>query len=227
MHEVVVNSPRAVRSLAELTLEEITTATAAWAQRIHAHRGQARYVHVCINERREAGATLAHSHAQVFALGFVPDAVVRETERAEEHFRRTGRLLHEEVVRRELSEERRVIAVGDAAVLLAPFASPTPYRLAILPRTSEPQFELSRSRGSKLLHDALLGLRRVLEPDADHAPPINIWIRTATVGRDHTGWRIELAPRLGQPAGFELGTGAGINAVSPEHVAHELREALG
>ena len=32
----------------------------------------AAYVHLIVNERREAGASLPHTHAQLYALGFVP-----------------------------------------------------------------------------------------------------------------------------------------------------------
>ena len=51
-----------------------------WRERIRAHAGAA-YVHVLVNERREAGASLPHTHAQLYALDFVPAAVARERER--------------------------------------------------------------------------------------------------------------------------------------------------
>ena len=36
--------------------------------------------HLIVNERREAGASLPHTHAQLYALDFVPAAVARERE---------------------------------------------------------------------------------------------------------------------------------------------------
>lgn len=227
-HEVIVNSPRAVRSLAELTLDELASVTAAWAARIAAHRGHAACTHVCVNERREAGATLAHTHSQLFALPFVPAAVARERERAHA-FRdhNGGGCLLEEVVRELRRDGRRVVAEDESAVLFTPFASPTPYRMTIAPKTAEPDYDDSDDRGTQMLHAALRALQRVFTPDEEQAPPLNIWLRGAVRGAVGWSWRIEIAPRLGQPAGFELGTGTGLNAVAPEVAAARLRATLG
>ncbi|MBK5231068.1 MAG: galactose-1-phosphate uridylyltransferase, partial [Thermoleophilia bacterium] len=56
--------------------------------------------------------------------------------------------------------------------------------------------------------------------------PLNLWVRTAPPDAESFGWRIEIAPRLGQPTGMELGTGVYINVVPPETSAATLRQAL-
>jgi UDPglucose--hexose-1-phosphate uridylyltransferase len=228
MHEVIINSPRAVRSLAELDLEELDAASAGWAARIAAHAGSpAQYVHLCVNERIEAGATLPHTHAQLFALPFVPPPIARERERMRAYFEHTqGRNLLEDLLVEEVRGGQRLVAIDEHAALIAPFASPTPYRLAVIPRKPEARFEESPSRGSAMLHTALKALAGAIEFGDGAAPPLNIWIRTAPHGAQGYSWRMEIAPRLGQPAGFELGTGVGINAVAPEDAAEQLRGAL-
>ncbi|MBJ7331761.1 MAG: DUF4921 family protein [Solirubrobacteraceae bacterium] len=228
MHEVIVNSPRPVRSLAELDPEELDAATAAWAARISAHADSpAQYVHVCVNERIEAGATLPHTHAQLFALPFVPPPVARERERMRAYYEHTqGRTLLEDLLVEEVRGGQRLVAIDEHAALIAPFASPTPYRLTVIPRKPEPRYEESASRGTAMLHAALKALAGAIDFGEGAAPPLNIWIRTAPSGAQGYSWRIEIAPRLGQPAGFELGTGVGINAVAPEDAAEQLRGAL-
>ena len=79
-HEVVVNAPDPVTSLAELEPEQVETAMSVWRERMRAH-ADAAYVHVIVNEGKEAGASLPHTHAQLYALPFVPAAVARERER--------------------------------------------------------------------------------------------------------------------------------------------------
>jgi UDPglucose--hexose-1-phosphate uridylyltransferase len=229
MHEVIVNSPRAVRSLAELSIEELELATAGWANRIAAHDGsKAHYVHLCVNERIEAGATLPHTHAQLFALPFVPPPIARERERMRAYFEHTqGRTLLEDLLVEEIRGGQRLVAIDDSAALVAPFASPTPYRLMIIPRKPEPHFAQSTSRGTTMLHVALKALAGAIDFGEGAAPPLNIWIRTAPRDAQGYSWRMEIAPRIGQPAGFELGTGVGINAVAPEDAAEQLRGALG
>ncbi|MCW2991413.1 MAG: UDP-glucose--hexose-phosphateuridylyltransferase, partial [Solirubrobacterales bacterium] len=80
-HEVIVNAPDPVTSLADLEREQVVAAVAVWRERIRVHAARAAYVHLIVNERREAGASLPHTHAQVYALDFVPAAVARERER--------------------------------------------------------------------------------------------------------------------------------------------------
>ncbi|MFT4048585.1 MAG: hypothetical protein QM648_01965 [Solirubrobacterales bacterium] len=228
-HEVIVNHPGSVRSLAELSLEELDFASKGWAARIfeHAEADGIQYVHLCVNERAEAGATLPHTHAQLFALPFVPPPVARERERMRAYFEHTqGRNLLEDLLVEEVRGGERLIAIDETAALVAPFASPSPYRMAVIPRRPEPRFEESSGRGVVMLHTALALLRARFEPSRDYAPPLNIWIRTAPRGAEGYSWRIEIAPRLGQPAGFELGTGSGLNAVAPEQAAAEMREHL-
>ena len=93
----------------------------------------------------------------------------------------------------------------------------------IIPRKPESRFEESSSRGTAMLHTALKALAGAIDFGDGAAPPLNIWIRTAPRGAQGYSWRIEIAPRLGQPAGFELGTGVGINPVAPEDAAEQLR----
>ncbi len=133
-HEVIVNSPRPVMSLGELSAEEVATAVDMWRERMRAH-ADAAYVHLLVNERREAGASLPHTHAQLYALEFVPAAVARERERFGAYATRTmggnllGDLVQEEVRRRE-----RIVAIDKESVLMAAYAGRVPYQLLIAPR---------------------------------------------------------------------------------------------
>jgi UDPglucose--hexose-1-phosphate uridylyltransferase len=74
--EVVVHSPRHVRSFAELTDEELDAIAAAWQSRRESARFEGfAYVHALVNEGRDAGSSLPHSHSQLVWLREVPPAV--------------------------------------------------------------------------------------------------------------------------------------------------------
>jgi UDPglucose--hexose-1-phosphate uridylyltransferase len=73
--EVVVHSPRHVRTFAELTDAEVGAVAEAW----EARRGSSGYMHACINEGAAAGSSLPHSHSQLVWLREAPPEVVRET----------------------------------------------------------------------------------------------------------------------------------------------------
>jgi UDPglucose--hexose-1-phosphate uridylyltransferase len=220
-HEVIVNAPDAVTSIADLSGEQVQTAMDAWRARMREHDAAA-CVHVLVNEGRDGGASLPHTHAQLYALDFVPAAVARERERFGAYATRTmggnllGDLVQEEVRRRE-----RVVAVDDEAVLLAPYASRLPFQLMIAPRRPRARFEDDGPLGAGLVLDALTRLRRRLGA----TPPLNLWVRTAPRGADHFCWRIDILPRLTHLAGLELGTGVYLCVVAPEQAAAELRSA--
>ena len=50
---------------------------------------EAAYVHLIVNEGPDAGASLEHSHAQLYAMRFVPAEIARERERAAAYHQRT------------------------------------------------------------------------------------------------------------------------------------------
>lgn len=220
-HEVVINAPDPVVSLAELDVDQVRLAVDVWRERARVHAATSAYVHVLVNERREAGASLPHTHAQIYALDFVPASIARERERFGAHAVRTmgGNLLvdylQEEVRRRE-----RIVAIDDDAVCLAPYASRLPYQLMIVPRAPRKDFHGDGPTAAAMLHTALSKLQQRFGT----SPPLNLWIRTAPQGAEHFCWRIDVLPRLTHLAGLELGTGVHLNIVPPELAARELRD---
>ena len=219
-HEVVINSPEPVVSLSELEVDQVAAAAQVWRERMRAHP-EASYVHLIVNERHEAGASRPHTHAQLYALDFVPAAVARERERFGEYATRTmGGNLLADLVQEEVRRRERIIAIDDETVLMATYAGRVPYQLLIAPRTPRARFEDDGPTGAAMLHGALRRLARRL----GSSPPLNLWIRTAPRGAEHFSWRIDILPRLTHLAGLELGAGVNLNIVAPERAAAELRE---
>ena len=219
-HEVIVNTPRPVGSLAELAPEELETAMEAWRTRMRAHAGAA-CVHLIVNEGREAGASLPHSHAQLYALPFVPAALARERERFTAHGERThGRDLLEDLLQEEVRRGERTFALDREAVALCPFASRVPFQVQIVPRRPRARYEDDGPLASQLLLEVLGRLVGALGA----LPSFNLWVRTAPQGSSWFCWRIDLLPKLTHLAGLELGTGVHLNPMPPERAAEMLRE---
>jgi len=220
-HEVVVNAPDPVSSLAELPPGQVETAMSVWRERMRAH-ADAAYVHVIVNEGKEAGASLPHTHAQLYALPFVPAAVARERERFTAYSDRTqGRNLLEDLVQEEVRRRERIVAIDDEAVAIAPFAARVPFHLMLAPRRPAARFADDGPLGARLLHQVLNRLGAALGT----LPPLNMWVRTAPRDAAQFCWRIEIMPRLAQLAGLEIGTGVHLNVLTPEDAAKRLRDA--
>jgi UDPglucose--hexose-1-phosphate uridylyltransferase len=147
--EVVVHSPRHVRSLAELTETELDLVAEAWRRRRAAE--PAGYLQALVNEGRGAGASLAHSHSQLAWLPERPPAVTAERGLAE------GELVLER----------------DGLVAVCPRASRLPYEVQVAPKRAEREGLRSDLLAPALrLVAALVRRLRVLEG----ALPLNVWL---------------------------------------------------
>ena len=221
-HEVIVNAPEHLTAMAELSEKRFAGAVAVWRERMRVH-ADAPYIQLIVNEGSGAGASLEHTHAQLYALPFVPLAVARERERFGAYRERSGGggllsdVLVEEVRRRE-----RLVAIDDEAALICPWASRSPFELRVLPRREAASFAEDET-GATMIRTAL----RALSERFGRAPQLNLWVRTAPRGAEHFHWHVDIAPRLTVKAGFELATGVDINVYPPERAASDLREALG
>jgi UDPglucose--hexose-1-phosphate uridylyltransferase len=220
-HEVVINSPEPVVSLGQLSVEQVAGAVEVWRDRMRVHSDSA-CVHLIVNERMEAGASLPHTHAQLYALDFVPAAIARERERFGAYATRTmGGSLLADLVQAEVRQRQRIVAIDEQTVLMTPYASTVPFQLLIAPRTPRMRFEDDGPTGAAMLHNALGRLARRLGAN----PPVNLWVRTAPRGAEQFCWRIDILPRLTHLAGLELGAGVHLNMIAPERAAAELRDA--
>jgi len=208
-HEVVVSTPRHVRSFAELRDDEIAGVAAAWRERARVARDAGfPYVHALLNEGREAGASLPHSHTQLAWFEEAPPAVLAE--------RAGGECSVCRHLEAELGSGERLIVERDGLVLLAAYGGRLPYELLLAPRehVEATAFE------SELLAPALglvaEALRRLhaLEGPA----PVNAWLH------DDGHWHLEVLPRLTVFAGLELGAGVYVNSLPPEQAAAALRD---
>ena len=220
-HEVIVNSPEPVTSLRHLEASEVETAMEMWRRRMRVHSPSA-FVHVIVNEGRDAGASLPHTHAQLYALPFVPASVARERERFTAYSLRThGRNLLGDLIQEEVRLRERIVAIDDEAVAICPFASRVPFEVQIVPRTPRKGFEEDGALGARMVHDVIGRLERVLGA----VPALNLWVRSAPAGAEWFCWHIDLLPRLTKLAGLEMGTGLNLNIMPPERAAAELRDA--
>jgi len=142
--EVVVHSRRHVRSLAELEGDEPDLVAEAWRLRAAAHPG---YVHALVNEGREAGSSLPHSHSQLVWLPEPPPPRARPRLEA--------------------------FAAPDGLVAGCPWASRLPYETVIAPAEHDSAgFESELlARALRLLVDVVRRLHA-----AEGPVPLNAWL---------------------------------------------------
>jgi UDPglucose--hexose-1-phosphate uridylyltransferase len=190
--EVVIHGPGHVTSFAALADTTIDNVAEAWQRRAHDAGG------ICmplLNEGRDAGASLPHSHSQ---LAWLPGQAPAE---------------------RGLPDLFPVLA-RDGLVAGCPRVSRVPYEMVIAPAVPE-----RSGLRSDLLAPALrlLGelIRRLQRVEGRELVPLNAWLHDESInGNPH--WHLEVFPRLTRLASLELGAAVYIDAVPPEHAAREL-----
>jgi UDPglucose--hexose-1-phosphate uridylyltransferase len=167
-----------------------------------------------VNHLREAGASIAHPHAQVFALEVVPRAV-------EEALERTAAAGVDLVEVDRAANDLLVAQQGEVAVW-CPRASTSKYLLRVAHAAAGECFDLAPD---EVVGDVALALRdatrrlRALLGDA----PYNVVWHTAPRNRAPFHWYVEITPRISVVAGFEQATGVLVNTVPPEAAAVALR----
>lgn len=229
-HEVIIESPRHVASLSELTDVEAELVFLAYRDRIAALKatGQYRYVQIFKNVGPSAGASLEHVHSQLVALPGVPEVVAQELASCREYFAEHGRPLFGDLIDRELAAKERIVAQTGRFVAYCPFASRFPYEVCIAPLAAQASFEATQDGElgelSRLARDVIGRIERAGGKSAYncvlHTLPFD------TPPHDHYHWHIEIIPRLTKVAGFEWGTGCFINPLPPEAATAHLRATV-
>jgi UDPglucose--hexose-1-phosphate uridylyltransferase len=170
----------------------------AWIARIAS--GPPGYVHPLVNEGRQAGSSLPHSHSQLVWLPGQPPAVRAEQPGG------LGALF--------VAARKQNLVLAEAGGLVA-FCHPVgrlPYETMVMAIDSA-SFEEALPTALRLLRDVVARLRK-----AEGPVPWNAWL--------HHGaepWHIELVPRLSVVAGLELGAEVYVNSLPPEQAAAALR----
>ncbi|HPR10663.1 MAG TPA: DUF4931 domain-containing protein [Candidatus Saccharibacteria bacterium] len=225
--EVIIESPAHITNFSDHSVYTIKMLLDTYAHRSDAlkKRPHIRYVSVFKNNGPHAGATLQHSHSQVFGFPFVPEKVLTEVEALAHYKQKHGNCAICDVIRTELTDNVRVAYELDHAIALCPFASEYPYELLIIPKKHS-------SSLSKLHDDTKYDMATLLKMSIHMLDmqklDYNYYINDMHHAGTHT--YIRITPRIGAPkvfGGLEMATDITVNSVPPERAAKEYRQHVG
>jgi len=228
-HEVVIETPNHMETLATMPLKRLEDMFWAFRERILDLKRDRRFKYILVfkNHGEAAGASLEHPHSQLIALPILPKQVVEELDGAKRYFSNKERCIFCDIIRQELASKVRVAAENQDFVTLSPYAARFPFETWILPKNHQAAFENTPTGTfenlARILHEVLSKQVRVLDN-----PAYNLVLHSAPLQEntnDYYHWHLELIPKLTKTAGFEWGTGFYINPTAPEEAARFLREA--
>jgi UDPglucose--hexose-1-phosphate uridylyltransferase len=232
VHEVIIESPRHLRSTTELSVDALAEVFWIYRERLLALRNDERLVHPLIfkNVGSAAGASIEHLHSQLTALPIMPIETSLTLAGAEEFYRSHGQCVYCAILAEELAAGERLVARSAASgsacfAAFCPFASRSPFETWIVPLDHASHFETLTREGAVELARVMKNVLAKIETALDH-PAYNYIIHTGsfdTSSQDHYHWHIEIIPRVTKTAGFEWGTGFFINPIPPEEAATIMR----
>ena len=229
-HEVVIPCREHEANPAKLSPKQYADLLVAYRERIRAISDDNlwHYVQVFQNVGSEAGASLAHVHAQIISLPMVPDAIASEIAFAKAYHGEHAQCVYCELLEKERHDRIRLLKETEHFVALCPFAPRFSYEFWVVPKYHASHFEITGDAAlgelARLMLDLLAALDIVLAE-----PAYNAFLHTSPIRarpNAHYHWHWEVIPRTARAAGFEWGSGCFLNAVPPERAAYELRGAL-
>lgn len=191
----------------------------------HYHRDPTvEYAMAIYNHGEAAAASISHPHAQIFASSIVPNHILKEKHGSERYYEINGRCVYCEIIDHERQEKIRLLGENDDFTMFTFFAARFPFEIWILPKVH--QSTLEQINATQLINLAgLLGQALHLLDRTLSDPALNFFIHSLPMTSDNAAyyhWHLEIAPRVANYGGFEMGSGTIIDIVSPEKAAEFL-----
>jgi UDPglucose--hexose-1-phosphate uridylyltransferase len=214
--EVIVETPEHGKDLHEFSLDKIEKVLNTYRGRVEALSKLKKldYILIFKNNGSKAGASLAHSHSQVFATQILPPLLITELEAADRYKSEHGSCPYCDILKKE-SKSKRLVYQDDHIVVFTPYASEYHYELWFTTRRHLDNItDLSRAEIKSLayaLKKALIKLHLL-------GIPYNFFTQQV-VSNPNQHFYLKLQPRDSVWAGVEISSGLIINSVPPEEAA--------
>ncbi len=218
MHEVVIDTLDHEKRLSDFKPEELFDALILIKRRyaVLSQNHDIKSIQIFRNQGVNAGASLKHSHWQIIALPEIPARLMRTSENIEK--------LKNCPVCEEAAKKELLVNKNELFVSLAPFASRFCYEISVRPIKCMKGIQNLNDEYMLAFSDLLIDSAKRIEsilPKADinvliNNPPVNTGLKEQHLS-------VDIFPRLGRVAGFELLSSGFINHVLPENAAETLR----
>ncbi|HNZ25170.1 MAG TPA: galactose-1-phosphate uridylyltransferase [Polyangiaceae bacterium] len=225
-HEVIIETPHHDLGLALLEPDQMKAIIETYRDRYNACRQDPHIAHVVLfkNHGAAAGTSLVHPHAQIVGTPVVSYQVRDRIRTLEDHLALYGECVLCRMLAEEIDARSRLLHLSDSFVAFIPYAALSRYHIWIFPRRHIARFgDMTDDEVSDLADTLRTVLRQLHFGLGD--PAFNYLVRSAprSCAQEEFHWYISIVPRIGQAAGFELGSGIFVNTSYPEDSASYLR----
>lgn len=222
-HEVVVDTPAHEGKLHEFSAGHITKVLQVLQNRFHTFEQQEniRYIQVFKNSGPEAGASINHSHWQIVGIPVIPFTQECVFENSRQYYKTHQRCILCDMLQHEKEKKLRVIGENEGFLAFVPYAAKLSYEVYFVPKKHMTSFSALGPEDVKAFAEILKPVLKRTQ-DIMNGVSYNICFQDFKAKADsqpYYHWYVRVLPRIGNPAGFEYGTGSYINPVLPEKAA--------
>lgn len=233
-HEIVIESPKHITHLSQLSEEEIAKAIEVYRLRLTqlSKKELFRYALVFHNQG-DGPVTVEHTHSQIVSLPFIPKAVHEEIAGAKRYYEFKMRCIFCDMIEEEIETNERTVLENEDYLAFTPFASRFPFEVWVLPKIHNCDFigirEDTYFSLANMIKTTLSRIEKVLKN-----PPLNLVLHTAPLRYQELEegetisevyhWHWEILPHALPVGGFEWGADFYLNPPLPEITAKILRE---
>ncbi len=221
IQEVVIETPDHAKELHELPTSYISSLLEVYAIRTKdiSKNKKIQYILMFKNNGGKAGASLIHSHSQIFATEFLPPHLRDKSVQLLEYKLSHGTCGYCDVIKKE-SKGPRLIYKDEYVIAFCPYASMHNYEVWIMPIRHLDNITLldsgERYSWAKILKHVLKKINRL-------GLPYNYYFHQVIFDEDQHLY-MKIKPRGSVWAGVEIGSGLIINPIAPEDAAEYYRD---
>lgn len=221
--EVVVETPEHQPELDDLPISWIAKVLKAYALRTEAisKNKKIEYILIFKNNGSKAGASILHTHSQIFATDILPPDVYEELKLAKEYKLINRTCAYCDIIKREKKGPRKIY--GDKYIIaFAPYASEFHYEAWVFTKRHLDNI-------TKLNSDEFVSFAKILKKILLKLHFLDLsynFFMHQVISDNDQHFYFKIQPRDSMWAGIELGSGIVINSVPPEEAAAYYRKNL-
>ena len=218
--EVIIETRNHSSEMADLSEAEIENILRMYAKRTLALSANKKldYILCFKNQGSKAGASIVHSHSQIFATNILPPDIQEESRLAKEYNKKHKSCPYCDIIKKEIKQKRKIFENKFIAAF-APYASEYHYEAWIFTKRHLDNITKLNNNEFKSFAKCLkIILTKLQKLDLS----FNFFLHQV-ISDHHQHFYLKIQPRDSVWAGVELGSGLVINSVSPEKAAEYYR----
>ncbi|MFH0873784.1 MAG: DUF4931 domain-containing protein [Candidatus Komeilibacteria bacterium] len=221
--EVIIETPNPRPELHQLSVKNIAELLKTYGLRADelVKDKKIQYILTFKNAGGGSGASLMHSHSQIFASDFIPPHLLDKSQKLQEYKIRTGRCIYCDIIKKEIKGPRKVYA-DKHVVAFTPYASMYNYECWIMPLRHHDNI-------SVLDHEEYYAWAKILKHLLKKVDTLklayNYYLHRVINDNDQHVY-MKIVPRGEIWGGVEIGSGVVINPIDPDEAAKYYRRGL-